>query len=68
MEGNMADPTDKTCTFFLQVYPVSIGVAERGFSKQMKGKEVMKRTLQEIQENDVRIRHFVLDSPKRCGE
>ena len=49
------------------VYPLAIGIAEKGFSALVKAKKVMKRTLIELKRSGIRIRFFVLDHPKRCG-
>ena len=49
------------------VYPLAIGIAEKGFSALVKAKQVMKRTLTELTRSSISIRFFVLDHPKRCG-
>ena len=49
------------------VYPLAIGIAEKGFSTLLKADKVMKRTLAELKQKGIHIRFFVLDHPKRCG-
>ena len=50
-----------------QVYPLAIGIAEKGYSSILKGEKVMKRTLRDLKGRGLTIRYFVLDHPKRCG-
>ena len=49
------------------VYPLAIGIAEKGFSSLLKADKVMKKTLKELKGSGISIRYFVLDHPKRCG-
>ena len=49
------------------VYPLAIGLAEKGYSSLLKSAKVMKSTLAALHENGIIIRFFVLDHPKRCG-
>ena len=50
-----------------QVYPLALGMAEKGFSDTMKAKEVSKRTLTNLRKEGVHIRHMIMDAPKRAG-
>ena len=49
------------------VYPMAIGIAEKGFSSLLRADKVMKKTLHGLRENGISIRFFILDHPKRCG-
>ena len=49
------------------VYPLAIGIAEKGFSSLLKAKKVMKSTIIDLRERDITIAFWVLDHPKRCG-
>ena len=49
------------------VYPLSVGIAEKGFSTILKAKKVMKSTLKSLTEIGIHVRFFVLDHPKRSG-
>ena len=49
------------------VYPLSIGVAEKGFSDIMKAKEVMKSTLIKLRKCGICTNHWRMDHPKRAG-
>ena len=51
-----------------QVYPLAIGIAEKGYSSILKADKVMKRTLRDLKGRGLTIRYFVLDHPKRCGK
>ena len=51
-----------------QVYPLAVGMAEKGFSDTMKVKEVSKRMLTNLTKEGVHIRHIIMDAPKRSGE
>ena len=50
------------------VYPLAIGIAEKGFSSLLRAKKVMKNTIKEITACSISIRFFILDHPKRCGK
>ena len=52
----------------LEVYPLSIGIAERGFSDQLSAQDVIAGTLTELVSNGIRIRNIIPDHPKRAGE
>ena len=49
------------------VYPLAIGIAEKGFSSLLKASKVMRGTITELRQSGIQIRFFVLDHPKRCG-
>ena len=51
-----------------QVYPLAVGVAEKGFSDTMRAEEVTKSTLANLRKEGVHIRHIIMDAPKRSGE
>ena len=51
-----------------QVYPLAVGIAEKGFSDTMKAEEVTKTTLTNLRKEGVHIRHIIMDAPKRSGE
>ena len=51
-----------------QVYPLSIGIAEREFSDFLTSKHVMSQPIIQLTENGVRIRNIIPDHPKRTGE
>ena len=50
-----------------QVYPLAVGMAEKGFSDTMKAEEVSKRTLINLRKEGVHVRHMISDAPKRAG-
>ena len=52
----------------IEVYPLSIGIAERGFSDQLTAKDVMAATLKRLVRNGIHIRSLIPDHPKRAGE
>ena len=52
----------------LDVYPLAIGIAERGYSDQLSAEEVIAGTLKKLVSLGIRIRHLIPDHPKRCGE
>ena len=49
------------------VYPLAIGMAEKGFADYMKASNVMRRTLCDLRDQGVHIRFFIMDQPKRCS-
>ena len=49
------------------VYPLAIGLAEKGFSSILKAAKIMKSTLVDLRGSGITINFFVLDHPKRCG-
>lgn len=49
------------------VYPLSIGIAEKGFSDVMKAKEVMKTTLINLRKSGTTPNNWRMDAPKRSG-
>ena len=49
------------------VYPLSVGVAEKGFSDVMKAKQVMKNTLVKLRKCGISPNHWRMDHPKRAG-
>ena len=51
-----------------QVYPLSVGVAEKNFSDTMRAEDVTKTTLTNLRKEGVHIRHIISDAPKRSGE
>ena len=51
-----------------QTFPLSIGIAEKGFSHLLTSKHVMSQPIRHLTENGVRIRNIIPDHPKRCGE
>lgn len=51
-----------------QIYPLAVGVAEKGFSDTMRAEEVTKATLTNLRKEGVHIRHIIMDAPKRSGE
>ena len=51
-----------------QVYPLSIGIAEKGFSELLTAKHVMSQPIRNLTANGVRIRNIIPDHPKRSGE
>ena len=52
----------------IEVYPLSIGIAERGFSDQLTAKDVMAATLKRLVRNGIHIRSLIPDHPKRAGK
>ena len=51
-----------------QVYPLSIGIAEKEFSELLTAKHVLSQPIRQLTENGVHIRNIIPDHPKRCGE
>ena len=49
------------------VYPLAVGIAEKGFSTILKASKVMKSTLKSLTGIGIQVRFFVLDHPKRSG-
>ena len=49
------------------VYPLAIGMAEKGFVGYMKTANVTKRTLCDLRDRGVHIRFLIMDQPKRCS-
>ena len=49
------------------VYPLAVGIAEKGFSTILKASKVMKSTLKNLTGIGIQVRFFVLDHPKRSG-
>ena len=51
-----------------QIYPLSVGIAEKDFSELLTSKHVMAQPINRLTENGVSIRNIIPDHPKRCGE
>lgn len=51
-----------------QVYPVCIGIPEKGFADLLTAKHVMAEPLVRLKKMGVHVRYFPMDHPKRCGQ
>ena len=49
------------------VYPLAIGLPEKGFASYMTARDVMRVTLCDLRDQGVHIRYLIMDQPKRCS-